>query len=78
MADPVFIHPAAARRQFAEYAAGKIDNGNLARDALLVALEDYPQLDVEAYLAKLDGLADRVRRRSAQASLPSSSSGILG
>ncbi len=58
------MHPAAARRQFAEYAAAEIDNGNLARGALLVALEEYPQLDVEAYLAKLDGLADRVRRRS--------------
>ncbi len=63
MADPLFIHPAAARQQFAEFAAGEIDNGNLARGALLIALEDHPQIDVDSYLRKLDDLADRVLRR---------------
>ena len=60
---PVLIHPSEARRQLAEYAAGEITNENLARGALLIALEDYPQLDVDEELAKLDALAERVRRR---------------
>jgi regulator of sirC expression with transglutaminase-like and TPR domain len=63
MTDPIFVHPAAARREFAEFAAGEITNENLAHGALLIALEDYPQLDVWAYLRELDALADRVLRR---------------
>jgi regulator of sirC expression with transglutaminase-like and TPR domain len=57
-----FIHPAAARQQFEEFAAGEITSGDLARGALLIALEEYPRLDVEAYLARLDELAERVAR----------------
>ena len=66
----VFIHRAEARRQLTEFAAGEITNENLARGALLLALEDYPQLDVDAELAKLDALADRVRRRRGPADPP--------
>jgi regulator of sirC expression with transglutaminase-like and TPR domain len=58
-----FIHPAAARQQFEEFAAGEITSGDLARGALLIALEEYPRLDVEAYLARLDDLAERVLQR---------------
>jgi len=58
------VHPAEARRQFREYAMGEITNENLARGALLIALEDYPRLDVEGYLAELDDLAARVQKRS--------------
>ena len=36
---------------------------DLARAALLVAQEEYPQLPVESYLARLDQLAERVRDR---------------
>lgn len=61
----MLIHPAEARRRFAEYAQGEITNENLARGALLIALEDYPRLDVNGYLDELDGLALRVRRRCA-------------
>jgi regulator of sirC expression with transglutaminase-like and TPR domain len=57
------IHPAEARRQFREYAEGQITNANLARGALLIALEDYPQLDIDHYLASLDDLARRVQTR---------------
>lgn len=57
------IHPAEARRRFREFAAGEITNANLARGALLIALEEYPQLDVDAYVARLDELAERVLRR---------------
>ena len=44
---------------------GEIGNGNLARGALLIALEDYPRLDIDGYLASLDDLAARVQERSA-------------
>ncbi len=57
------VHPAEARRQFREFAEGEIGNADLARGALLIALEDYPQLDVAAYLRKLDDLARRVREK---------------
>jgi regulator of sirC expression with transglutaminase-like and TPR domain len=36
---------------------------DLARAALLVALEEYPQLPVEGYLLRLDAWAERVRDR---------------
>lgn len=62
----MLIHPAEARRQFREYAEGEITNENLARGALLIALEDYPRLDVEGYLDELDGLAVRVERRCSE------------
>jgi regulator of sirC expression with transglutaminase-like and TPR domain len=63
VAEPL-VHPAEARRQFSEYALGEITNENLARGALLIALEDYPRLDVDGYVRDLDTLADRVRQRS--------------
>jgi regulator of sirC expression with transglutaminase-like and TPR domain len=59
----MLIHPAEARRQFREYAAGDISNANLARGALLIALEEYPRLDVEGYLDELEDLATRVEAR---------------
>jgi len=59
----MLIHPAEARRQFREYAAGEINNDNLALGALLIALEEYPRLDVEAYLRHLDDLAERVEKK---------------
>lgn len=59
----MLIHPAEARRQFVEYAGGDITNENLARGALLIALEDYPRLDVNSHLDELDALAMRVQRR---------------
>jgi regulator of sirC expression with transglutaminase-like and TPR domain len=57
------IHPAEARRQFREYAESEITNANVARGALLIALEDYPQLDVDEDLARLNDLARRVSAR---------------
>jgi regulator of sirC expression with transglutaminase-like and TPR domain len=65
MADPLFIHPAEARRQFCELAAGEITDAMLARGALLIALEEYPKLSIDDYLARLDDLAERVLQRSA-------------
>lgn len=57
------IHPAEARRQFHEFVGNEITNENLARGALLIALEDYPQIDVDEYLARLDDLAVRVSKK---------------
>lgn len=59
----MLIHPAEARRQFREFAAGEITNENLAHGALLIALEDYPRLDVNGYLDELNGLAARAKRK---------------
>lgn len=64
------IHPAEARRLFREFAAGEITNADLARGALLIALEDSPHLDIDVPLAKLDDLAERVRRRSSPGEPP--------
>jgi regulator of sirC expression with transglutaminase-like and TPR domain len=58
-----YIHPAEARRQFREFAETDFGNDELARGALLIALEDYRQLDVDEYIEKLDELAARVERR---------------
>lgn len=48
-------------------AEGDLD---LARVALLVAQEQYPQLPVDMYLARLDGLAEEVRGRLGQETAP--------
>jgi len=58
-----FIHPAEARRRFADFAVGEIGVGDLALGALLIALEEYPRLDVDRYLGELEAVAERVRRR---------------
>jgi regulator of sirC expression with transglutaminase-like and TPR domain len=60
-----FIHPAEARRRFAEFAAEEIGVADLARGALLIALEEYPRLDADHYLGELAALAGRVARRGA-------------
>jgi regulator of sirC expression with transglutaminase-like and TPR domain len=59
----VLVHPSEARRQFRELVEGDITNLELARVALVIALEDYPRLDVDGYLDELDGLAARVEKR---------------
>lgn len=65
-----YIHPAEARRQFREFAERDFGNDELARGALLIALEDYRQLDIDAYIAKLDELAQRVERRCVKGEPP--------
>jgi regulator of sirC expression with transglutaminase-like and TPR domain len=66
----MLIHPAEARRQFTEFAEGEITNENLAHGALLIALEDYPRLDVRGYLDELEALAARVERRCTRGEPP--------
>jgi regulator of sirC expression with transglutaminase-like and TPR domain len=55
--------PSAARRRFIEAVDRGDDGVELARAALLVAGEEYAQLPVEPYLARLDALAEMVRDR---------------
>ncbi|HXI12642.1 MAG TPA: transglutaminase-like domain-containing protein [Thermoanaerobaculia bacterium] len=63
MSESIYIHPAEARRRFKEFAQNEIDGSNIAYGALLIALEDYPQIDVDGYLRQLDELADRASAR---------------
>lgn len=65
-----YIHPAEARRQFREFAERDFGNDELARGALLIALEDYRQLDIDAYIERLDELAQRVERRCVKGEPP--------
>jgi len=51
------------RSQFAHEVDRSDDQLNLARAALLVAREEYPQLPVAPYLARLDQLAEEVKDR---------------
>jgi regulator of sirC expression with transglutaminase-like and TPR domain len=54
---------AAARRQFTDIMAGPDDQVDLAQAALLIACEEYPDLDVSRYLRRVDGLARGVASR---------------
>jgi regulator of sirC expression with transglutaminase-like and TPR domain len=65
-----FIHPAEARRQFVELAAGGITNSDLARASLLIALEEYPRLDIEDYMTRLNDLARRAEARGSAGDPP--------
>ena len=66
----MLVHPTEARRRFRELAEGEITNENLARAALLIALEDYPRLDIDSYLDELDGLAVRVEKHGSPGEPP--------
>jgi regulator of sirC expression with transglutaminase-like and TPR domain len=59
-----------ARRAFADAVDRPDDGVELARAALLVAQEEYPQLPTSPYLARLDALAERVRDRLDDESAP--------
>lgn len=48
-------------REFAALLAEPDDRLDLARAALLLATDEYPDLDVDGYLARLDELAAEVR-----------------
>lgn len=63
MGQAIYIHPSEARRQFEQLASGEITLDSMARGALLIALEEYPKLKVDHYLAQLDEMADCVRDR---------------
>ena len=50
-----------ARTAFVALIAGDDADIDLARAALLIANEEYPELDIAHYIEQLDGLAERVR-----------------
>ena len=52
-----------ARRRFAAYIARAPEDFRLAEGALLIALEAYPDLDVDACLRRLDGMAETISAR---------------
>ncbi len=54
---------ASPRREFVTEISRPEPQINLARAALLVAKEEYPQLSVEQYLARLEQLAEEVKDR---------------
>jgi regulator of sirC expression with transglutaminase-like and TPR domain len=58
------------RRKLAEELARSEAELNLARAALLVAKEEYPQLPVDLYLARLDQVAEEVKDRLACETAP--------
>jgi regulator of sirC expression with transglutaminase-like and TPR domain len=60
----------AARSRFAMLVAGDDETLDLARAALLIAAEEYPQLTPEPYLRRLDLLAERVKDRLSDESAP--------
>src|SRR5260370_6681660 len=57
--------PAAALAEFSALVNRSIEDEriDLARAALAIARTEYPQLDPDSYLARLQGLAQRVRAR---------------
>jgi regulator of sirC expression with transglutaminase-like and TPR domain len=59
-----------SRREFAAEVDQSDDQVDLARAALLVAREEYPQLSVERYLARMDQLAEEVKDRLSDESAP--------
>lgn len=54
------------RLRFAEAVSRQDEQINLADAALLIAAEEYPRLDVDLYLEKLDRFADLAREASAR------------
>ncbi len=49
--------------RFRQLVAGADEHINLAEAALLIAAEEYPDIDVDAYLQRIDGLAATLRQR---------------
>jgi regulator of sirC expression with transglutaminase-like and TPR domain len=60
----VLTHPALARRRFIELAQLPDERLNLTEAALVIALEEYPRIDLSVYLDTLDAwsreIADRI------------------
>jgi regulator of sirC expression with transglutaminase-like and TPR domain len=57
------VEESPTRSQFAEMLARPDEGVDVARAALLIAREEYPELDVPRYLARLDAMGEAVRRR---------------
>jgi len=59
-----------ARERFTQLVSGSEEELDLAEAALLIAQEEHPDMDVAAYLRRLDGLAAAVRARLPEAPEP--------
>jgi regulator of sirC expression with transglutaminase-like and TPR domain len=66
----VSVPAESARARFARLVAAPDDAVDLARGALLIAAEEYPQLAAEPYLQRLDVFAERVHDRLSEESAP--------
>ena len=58
------------RNRFAELVSREDEKINLAEAALLIAAEEYPRIDVELYLDRLERFGDLVREQAADAQTP--------
>jgi len=63
MSDRVFVHPTEARRRFEEFALRELSTSDLFEGALLIALEEYPQLDLEFCESRVTDLVSRVKEK---------------
>lgn len=68
--EPVPVPQRSPRHRLAEELARPEAELDLARAALLVAQEEYPQLSVDLYLARLDQVAEEVKDRLANETAP--------
>lgn len=59
----LFTHPALARRRFSEIAHRRDDELDLTEASLIIALEEYPELDLDRYVGQLDRWSTTVRER---------------
>ena len=64
----VLTHPAVARRRFVELAQRPDQHIDLSEASLVIALEDYPGIDIGRYLNQLESWSDDVRQRTAGSS----------
>lgn len=59
----LFTHPAAARQRFLELTQRPEPLLDLIETSLVIALEEYPALDIDGYLRRVDGWSDAIRER---------------
>lgn len=60
----VLTHPAVARRRFQELVERRDEEIGLSETSLVIALEEYPGLDVGGYLKQIEVWAEAVRERA--------------
>ena len=59
----VLTHPALARNRFREITGRPESELDLTEAALVIALEEYPSLDVDRYLGRIEHWSDAIRER---------------
>lgn len=69
-------HPADSRSQFGALMARPDEEIDLASAALLIAREEYPELDIPSYVERLDALASELGRRVAESGLERVAAGL--